>query len=49
MLQKMSSILVVGPRNEAEQIVDTLYQEGTIHLVDIDPRRSVGTGGAAAD
>lgn len=35
MLQKMASILVVGPLEEAEQIVDTLYQEGTVHLVDL--------------
>ena len=44
MLQKMSSILVVGPRNEAEQIVDTLYQEGTIHLVDMTPAGPSGPG-----
>jgi V/A-type H+-transporting ATPase subunit I len=36
-LQKMSSILVVGPRTEADLIVDTLYHEGTVHLVDISP------------
>ncbi|HOV68032.1 MAG TPA: V-type ATPase 116kDa subunit family protein, partial [Methanoregulaceae archaeon] len=35
MLQKMASVLVIGPLGEAEQIVDTLYQEGTVHLVDL--------------
>ena len=35
MLQKMASILVVGPLNEADLIVDTLYREGTVHLVDL--------------
>lgn len=44
MLQKMSSILVVGPRSETEQIVDTLYQEGTIHLVDMTPGGPPGPG-----
>lgn len=37
MLQKMSSILIVGPRSDAGQIVDTLYHEGIVHLVDISP------------
>ena len=44
MLQKMSSVLVVGPRNEAEQIVDTLYQEGRVHLVDMTPAGPSGPG-----
>ena len=37
MLQKMSSILVVGLRMEATRIVDTLYHEGTVHLVECPP------------
>jgi V/A-type H+-transporting ATPase subunit I len=40
----MSSVLVVGPRSEAEQIVDTLYQEGTVHLVDVTPTGPSGPG-----
>ncbi|MEN6519065.1 MAG: V-type ATPase 116kDa subunit family protein [Methanospirillum sp.] len=44
MLQKMSSILVVGPRSEAGQIVDTLYREGTVHLVDLTAEGSAGPG-----
>jgi len=44
MLRKMSSILVVGPRGEAEQIVDTLYQQGTVHLVDLTPEGPSGPG-----
>lgn len=44
MLQKMSSILVVGPQSEAGQIVDTLYQEGTVHLVDLAPGAAPGPG-----
>ncbi|MGD9936322.1 MAG: V-type ATP synthase subunit I [Methanoregulaceae archaeon] len=39
MLQRMTSVLVVGPLEEAEQIVDTLYQEGTVHLVDLTEER----------
>jgi len=35
MLQKMKNILVVGPKNDYQQIVDVLYQEGTVHLQDI--------------
>lgn len=45
MLRKMSSILVVGPRSEASLIVNTLYREGTVHLVDLSPARdSSGPG-----
>jgi V/A-type H+/Na+-transporting ATPase subunit I len=44
MLQKMSSILVVGPRSESEQIVDTLYREGTVHLVDLTLEGRSGPG-----
>jgi V/A-type H+-transporting ATPase subunit I len=35
MLQKMKNILVVGPKKDYQQIVDVLYQEGTVHLQDI--------------
>lgn len=35
MLQKMRSILVVGPKKDYQQIVDVLYQEGTVHLQDL--------------
>ncbi|NLX49234.1 MAG: V-type ATP synthase subunit I [Methanospirillum sp.] len=44
MLEKMSSIVVVGPRGETEQIVDTIYQEGRVHLVDISPDATAGHG-----
>ncbi len=35
MLQKMKRIQVVGPKKEFNQVVDLLYQEGTIHLEDV--------------
>ncbi len=35
MLQRMKSILVVGPKRDYQRIVDVLYQEGTVHLQDI--------------
>ncbi|MBP1927523.1 V/A-type H+-transporting ATPase subunit I [Methanolinea mesophila] len=35
MLQKMKSVLVVGPRRDYQEIIDVLYREGTIHLQDI--------------
>ncbi|MCQ8894521.1 MAG: V-type ATP synthase subunit I [Methanolinea sp.] len=35
MLQKMVNILVVGPKKDYQQIVDVLYQEGTVHLQDV--------------
>ena len=44
MLQKMSSIMVVGPQSEAGQIVDALYREGTVHLVDLAPGGTAGPG-----
>jgi V/A-type H+-transporting ATPase subunit I len=44
MLQKMSSILVVGPRSEAGRIVDMLYHEGTVHLVDMTAGDAAGPG-----
>jgi len=34
MLQKMKKIQVVGPKKEFPQVVDLLYQQGTIHLED---------------
>ncbi|MEN6341237.1 MAG: V-type ATPase 116kDa subunit family protein [Methanospirillum sp.] len=44
MLQKMSSIMVVGPLSERGRIVDILYGEGTIHLVDLAPDGEAGPG-----
>ncbi len=35
MLQKMKRIQVIGPKKEFNQVVDLLYQEGTIHLEDV--------------
>ncbi len=35
MLQKMVNVLVVGPKNDYEKMVDVLYQLGTIHLQDV--------------
>ena len=35
MLQKMKKIQVIGPKKEFPQVVDLLYQEGTIHLEDV--------------
>ena len=34
MLQRMTNVLVVGPKNDYQEIIDVLYQEGTIHLQD---------------
>jgi len=34
MLQKMKKIQVVGPKKEFPQLVDLLYQQGTMHLED---------------
>ncbi len=44
MLQKMKDILVIGPRDEYQQIVDTLYQAGSLHLVDAVEQVPPGTG-----
>lgn len=35
MLQRMTNVLVVGPKKDHQEIVDVLYQEGTIHLQDV--------------
>jgi len=35
MLQKMKRIQVIGPKKEFNQVVDLLYQQGTIHLEDV--------------
>jgi V/A-type H+/Na+-transporting ATPase subunit I len=35
MIQKMKSVLVVGPKSEFSQIVDVLYHMGTIHLEEV--------------
>jgi V/A-type H+-transporting ATPase subunit I len=35
MLQRMKRIQVIGPKKEFNQVVDLLYQEGTIHLEDV--------------
>lgn len=47
MLQRMSSVLVIGPRGEGGRIVDTLYQEGTVHLVDLTDESAVPGSGLA--
>jgi V/A-type H+-transporting ATPase subunit I len=44
MLQKMSSILVVGPLSEGARIVDMLYSEGTVQLVGLSPDGEAGPG-----
>lgn len=44
-LQSMSSILVVGPFSEAARIIDTLYQAGTVHLIDLSPARDAAGPG----
>jgi V/A-type H+-transporting ATPase subunit I len=35
MIQKMKSVLVVGPKSDFSQIVDVLYHMGTIHLEEV--------------
>ena len=35
MIQKMKSVLVVGPKADFSQIVDLLYHMGTIHLEEV--------------
>ena len=44
MLQKMSSVMVVGPLSERNRIVDILYGEGTIQLVNLSPEGEAGPG-----
>lgn len=34
MRQRMESVLVIGPKKDHQNIVDVLYQEGTLHLQD---------------
>lgn len=34
MLQRMTNVLVVGPKKDYQEIIDVLYQEGTVHLQD---------------
>ena len=41
MLQRMSSIIVVGPKRDYQQIVDVLYDTGTIHLESIADEKSL--------
>ena len=48
MLQKMSSIMVVGPLSERTRIVDILYDEGTIQLVELPPEGETGPGALQA-
>ena len=43
MIQKMVSALVVGPKEDFNQIVDTLYHVGTVHLEDVGESLSPGT------
>jgi V/A-type H+-transporting ATPase subunit I len=38
MLQKMENILVVGPKQDYSDIVDTLYKTGTLHLEEVTGR-----------
>jgi V/A-type H+/Na+-transporting ATPase subunit I len=35
MIQKMKSVMVVGPKSDFSQIVDVLYHMGTIHLEEV--------------
>lgn len=43
MIQKMASVLVVGPKNDFNQIVDTLYHTGTVHLEEVSEFLPPGT------
>jgi len=36
MRQRMENVLVIGPKKEYQNIIDVLYQEGTIHLQEAD-------------
>ena len=40
MLQHMKNVLVVGPKQDYQSIIDVLYQEGTLHLQDVSGRFS---------
>jgi len=43
MIQKMVSVLVVGPKKDFNRIVDTLYHVGTVHLEDVSEFLPPGT------
>lgn len=44
MLQKMKSVLIVGPKSDFSRIVDVLYQMGTLHLEDVSGNLPKGSG-----
>lgn len=44
MIQKMKSVLVVGPKSDFSQIVDLLYHMGTIHLEEVSEYLGSGSG-----
>ncbi len=44
MIQKMESVLVVGPKSDFSQIVDMLYHMGTIHLEEVSKYLEPGSG-----
>lgn len=44
MIQKMKSVLVVGPKSDFNQIVDVLYHAGTIHLEEVSEYLQPGSG-----
>ncbi|MEI6292567.1 MAG: V-type ATPase 116kDa subunit family protein [Methanomicrobiales archaeon] len=44
MIQKMKSVLVVGPKSDFSQIVDLLYHTGTIHLEEVSEYLGSGSG-----
>ena len=44
MIQKMKSVLVVGPKSDFSQIVDLLYHMGTIHLEEVSEYLQPGNG-----
>lgn len=44
MIQKMKSVLVVGPKSDFSQIVDVLYHMGTIHLEEVSEYLQPGSG-----
>ncbi len=44
MIQKMKSVLVVGPKSDFSQIVDVLYHMGTLHLEEVSEYLKPGSG-----
>jgi V/A-type H+-transporting ATPase subunit I len=44
MIQKMKSVLVVGPKSDFSQMVDLLYHMGTIHLEEVSKYLQPGSG-----